>query len=277
MTTALATVSQGTSIQPNARLAYEPSDVESALRLCQILAESRLLPRGIATAEAAFTIAMTGRELGLTTMQSIRSLRMESGRIQMSADLMVALCLRESDVCERFQLVESNGKIATYEAKRVGQEPVRMSFTLEQAKQAGLLGKDNWKAYPDAMLRARCIAALARVVFPDLMFGIYDTDEIAPKENRIPARVAAVDVVPDEDFDAVAEEKADETATAVVAAIAAFGEASTLAALSGQRTAFAALKLRISADQKSALRAAYDEASARLSATTTETTTTEAA
>jgi hypothetical protein len=44
---------------------------------------------------------------------------------------------------------------AIYETKRVGSTPVKISFTIEQAKQAGLTGKDNWRNYPAAMLRAR--------------------------------------------------------------------------------------------------------------------------
>ena len=266
MTTALATI-------PNtsAGLAFEPSDVGSALQLATILVSSRLLPRALNTPEAAFTVIMAGRELGLTAMQSLRSLHVIEGKPVMSSDLMMALCLR-SPLCERFVLVESTDAVATYEAKRVNQEPVRLSFTAKQAEAAGLLGKDNWKKFRAAMLRARCLAAPARIGFADLMLGVYETDEIAPV-GRMPEIVSARVV---EDFDAAAEEKADETSAAVAAAIAAFAAAPTLIDLGGQRNAFAALRLHISADQKATLRAAYDEASARLSATT-EPAATEAA
>lgn len=254
MTTALATV-------PNtsAGLAFEPSDVESAIRLATILVGSKLLPRSLSTPEAAFTVIMAGRELGLTAMQSLRSLHVIEGKPVMSSDLMLALCLR-SPLCESFALVESTDSVATYKAKRAGQEPVTLSFTAKQAEAAGLLNKDNWKKFRAAMLRARCIAALARIVFADLMLGVYETDEIAPP-GRMPD-VVSTRVV--EAFDAVADGVSDETAAAVDAALAAFAAAPTLAALSGQRSAFAALRLHISADQKTALRAAYDAATARL-------------
>src|SRR5690606_17440997 len=42
---------------------------------------------------------------------------------------------------------------------------------------AGLTGRQNWKAHPAAMLRARASAALARAVYPDVAMGIYDPDE----------------------------------------------------------------------------------------------------
>ena len=35
-------------------------------------------------------------------------------------------------------------------------------LTLKQAQDIGLASKDNWKKWPDAMLRARCSSALAR-------------------------------------------------------------------------------------------------------------------
>lgn len=266
MTTALATTTN-----TSAGLAFEPTDVGSALQLATILVNSRLLPRSLGTPEAAFTVIMAGRELGLTAMQSLRSLHVIEGKPVMSSDLMMALCLR-SPLCERFALVESTDAVATYEAKRAGQEPVRLSFTAKQAEAAGLLNKDNWKKFRAAMLRARCISALARIVFADLMLGVYETDEIAPPGKM--SDVVSTRVV--EDFDEVADAVADDTATAVAEAIAAFGEAPTLVDLGGQRNAFAALRLRIDADQKAALRAAYDEASARL-APKAEPATTEAA
>lgn len=43
---------------------------------------------------------------------------------------------------------------------------LRMEWTFEQAKKAGLVNKDNWKNYPRAMLRARVIAEGIRAVFP---------------------------------------------------------------------------------------------------------------
>jgi hypothetical protein len=41
-----------------------------------------------------------------------------------------------------------------------------MSWTIEQAKKAGLTNKDNWRNYPRAMLRARLIAEAIRTVYP---------------------------------------------------------------------------------------------------------------
>lgn len=54
---------------------------------------------------------------------------------------------------------------------------LRMVWTIAQAKAAGLTGKDNWKNYPRAMLRARCIAEGVRAVYPAAIGGMLVAEE----------------------------------------------------------------------------------------------------
>lgn len=54
---------------------------------------------------------------------------------------------------------------------------LRMTWTFDQAKKAGLTGKDNWKNYPRAMLRARCIAEGVRAVYPAAIGGMPVSEE----------------------------------------------------------------------------------------------------
>lgn len=168
--------------------AFEPSNLEEAYRLSKILIASKLLPRSVPTAEAAFAIIATGRELGLTALQSLRSIHVIEGKPTMSADLCLALVTNKPDKCAYFMLSESTEKVATYETHRRGHpKPTRMSFTWEDATRAGVVGKDNWRKYPAAMLRARCIMALARAVYPDCLLSVYDPDELnAPSNGHVP-------------------------------------------------------------------------------------------
>ena len=60
-------------------------------------------------------------------------------------------------------------------------------WTFEQAKKAGLTSKDNWRNYPRAMLRARCIAEGVRAVYPAAIGGMMVSEEAqdiqpAPKQ-----------------------------------------------------------------------------------------------
>lgn len=164
---------------------FAPRTMAEAWKLAQTFHASGLLPRGIASPEAAFTIIATGAELGLSPMTALRSIHVIEGKPVLSAALIAGIVQRRPDICEVFALVESSETIATYETKRRGQAPIRMSFTIEQAQRARLTDKDNWKKYPHAMLRARASAELARAVYPDVVGGLYDPDEIPGADVRV--------------------------------------------------------------------------------------------
>jgi hypothetical protein len=168
----------------------EPSTAEQAFWLATQLAKSGLLGKSVQRPEAAFAVILAGRELGLTAMQSLRSIHVIEGKPSLSADLMVAL-VKRSPTCKFFKLAKSTNEVATYVTDRIGEGETEMSFTMEDARLAGVASKDNWRKYPAAMLRARCIAALARAVYPDLLAGIYeaDSEEIAAagRANKMPS------------------------------------------------------------------------------------------
>jgi hypothetical protein len=74
---------------------------------------------------------------------------------------------------------------ATFSHKAGG--ALRMTWTIDQAKKAGLTGKDNWKNYPRAMLRARCIAEGIRAVYPAALGGMLVSEEaqdLPPQEQQ---------------------------------------------------------------------------------------------
>lgn len=154
-------------------------DEASLWAFCQKVAQSTLLPEALKNKPAdVFVTILAGRDFGLSAMQSFRGINVIKGKPCFSADLMVAQVLK-SGLAEYFQLVSSDAKCAVYATKRKGGEkPTEMHFTMEQAITAGLPGRNpNYKIYPDAMLRARCASALARAVYPDVLFGVYEEDE----------------------------------------------------------------------------------------------------
>ena len=135
--------------------------------------------------DVAFAILLAGHELGFSPTVAVRGIGFSRGKISLSADLTVAACVRHREVCEWFRLVESTAALATYATKRVGCEPVSLTWTIEQAKRANLMEKNSvWKAHTEAMLRARCAMALARSTYPDLVAGVYDPDEVAEINRR---------------------------------------------------------------------------------------------
>jgi hypothetical protein len=170
-----------TESKPTAQTAvvpFEPENLEDAVALSQKLAGSNLLPMALRKRpEDVLVTLLAGREMGLSPMQAIRNIHVIEGRPTMSAELMVAQCLRHPEICELFEMVESTAVQATFAAKRQGRPAKKLTYSLEDAKVAGLANRDNWRKSPKAMLRARAASALARAVFPDLVAGVYEIDE----------------------------------------------------------------------------------------------------
>jgi hypothetical protein len=156
--------------------------------------------------EEAVVLLLTGRELGLSPMQSLRGIYVVSGRPVLSADLMVAV-VRRSGLCASWRTVESTAEACTIETQRAGEEhPTRKTWTMADAKRAQVTGKGTWSQYPAQMLRHRCAADLAREVYPDVLMGLYDPDELAgvepvrveasaPVRDDAPAQLAAPDAL----------------------------------------------------------------------------------
>ena len=151
--------------------------------IAQRVFRAGVCPPDIKSADAAFAIMLAGAELGAKPMQALRSVSIVKGKLSLTADFTVALCVR-SPVCEWMRCIETTPERATYETQRRGHpEPSRLTWTIAQAQSAGLTGSQTWRAHPAAMLRARCASALARSVYPDLVAGVYDPDEAAEIER----------------------------------------------------------------------------------------------
>jgi hypothetical protein len=108
----------------------------------------------------------------------------------------------------RFQLaggvvnwIQSNATCAEAEFSHPRGGKLVIFWDMKRASDAGLSGKDNWKKYPDQMLRARCAAEGARAVFPACLNGMYVSEEVQDFEPKAEPRAKldprkSVDQVP---------------------------------------------------------------------------------
>src|SRR5262249_16490696 len=147
--------------QPAPLGVYEPRSFEEAMRIALVYASSGLLGE-VRSQEAALVIMATGAELGIPATTALRSVHIVKAKPILSSDLIVALCLKRTELCEYFICVESTAQQATYETKRRGvPTPTRNTFTIEDAQRAKLglewdknHGKmvpssdSNWAKYP---------------------------------------------------------------------------------------------------------------------------------
>lgn len=142
-----------------------------------MLVQTGFLPAAIKTKEQAVAVMLKGRELGIPPMHALSSIVVIQGKPTCSAELMAALVYRDHGD-DALVFTEATPTRCTISYKRRNWSARQSySFTVEEARQAGLSG-GNWQKYPAAMLRARCISAVARMAFPDTIGGFHTTEEM---------------------------------------------------------------------------------------------------
>ena len=169
----------------------EVSTLEQARSLASDAAKSNLF--AVKRAEEALVILLTGQELGLGPMASLRGIHVVSGRPVLSADLLVA-AVRRSGKCESWRVVETTAERCEIVTRRKGEQHDETGiWTRADAERAGLYRKPGpWQQYPAQMLRHRCAADLVRRVYSDVALGLYDPDEVDGLEQRAPLPVEIV-------------------------------------------------------------------------------------
>lgn len=194
-------VARPTDVLPSA------GDFQTMLRLADAFYQSGLMPWHIKSAAAAFVVIQKGRELGIPPMQAIGGINVIGGKPACGAEVMLSLIYRDHGH-EAMRYITPDARKnseATYRYKRRGWTDYETyTYTLEQAKAAGLPDKknkdgseNNWVRFPDAMLRARCISAVARIAFPDTIGGMYTPEELgASVEVRDGEVVVVEDAAP---------------------------------------------------------------------------------
>src|SRR3990167_2702507 len=93
-----------------------------------MLVKSGFLPSTVNTAEKALTIMLTGKELGLGFMESLRSINVVQGKPCMSAQLLLGLCYRTKRVETAYFEKQSSLEVI-FILKRIGNKPYRAVWT----------------------------------------------------------------------------------------------------------------------------------------------------
>lgn len=176
-----------------------PRNFEQALAFSEIIAKSDLAPKDYQGKPGNVLVAMQlGAEVGLSPMQAIQNIAVINGRPSLWGDALLAL-VKNSRTCEFIKESEFEEIKKTQEAwcvaKRRRQDPVRRTFSMDDAKRAGLAEKAGpWKQYPFRMLQMRARGFALRDAFPDVLKGLHVAEEIIdiePEPNRVIDAAAA--------------------------------------------------------------------------------------
>lgn len=126
-----------------------------------------------------------GREVGLAPIQALMGIEVIEGKPSLKPVVLAAL-IRKSEHYD-YRVTEHTSEACTVVILRDGEEIGTSRFTMEDAKNAGLAGKNNWKRYGKSMLLWRALGNAAKWYCPDLFMGpVYTGDELeeySPEPN----------------------------------------------------------------------------------------------
>lgn len=165
---------------------------DQLLDMAAKLLRSGMLPHSIKTPEAAAAIIVKGIELGLPPMAALNGINVIKGKPTISPQLMLSLINRSGLLEDLSITTGDNGASVTM--KRRGRAPHTATFGPKEAKGLGLMGKDNYKQQAPVMYQWRAVAACARIVFPDVLDGVYTPEEMGAEVNE-DGEMQAVQVV----------------------------------------------------------------------------------
>ncbi|MCP2076390.1 UNVERIFIED_ORG: hypothetical protein J2Y77_005826 [Pseudomonas lini] len=200
------------TIKPTFSLA--PQNIEEALKFADYLAKSTIVPKDFQNNPGNILVAIQwGMELGLQAMQAMQNIAVINGRPSLWGDAVLALVLSFpacEDVVEYYEGdPKSDDYTAVCIAKRKGRADKKSTFSLSDARLAGLLDKQGpWKQYRDRMLKMRARSFALRDQFADVLKGMPMAEEVQdiPTEREIgPAREAEAKVLPAYPADKLAE------------------------------------------------------------------------
>lgn len=157
---------------------YQPGALAAQMDYAKAMAASDLLPRQYQGKPANLLWAVSyGQTLGIAPLTAIQSIHVINGKPTASADLIAGLVRRAGHKLR----VNGDDKRAVAQIIRADDPDFTFEvvWTIERAQAAKLTGKDTWKNFPAAMLKARAITEVARAACSEILQGtIYTPEEL---------------------------------------------------------------------------------------------------
>lgn len=160
--------------------------------------ESGLLPRSVDSRQKAVTLALLGKELGLTPMQALCGIYVVNGMAALRGSLMLRLIYERIPGAELTVLTppEKADVECVVEMRRPQGKAHIFRFSTDDARKAGFMNKPIWQQHTSTMLRWAAIRTGARIVFADAIAGCYMEDEIA-NASKAPLALALEPELPE--------------------------------------------------------------------------------
>ena len=167
-----------------------PKSLSEAYRIAQAVCAAKMAPKGLDTPEACMIAIMHGLEVGLSPLSALQRIAVINGRPTIWGDGALAL-VKASGLCEAIEEWIEGDDPHTWIAvcnlmRKHDPVPVERRFSTEDAKRARLWGKSGpWSDYPKRMLQMRARAFALRDAFPDVLGGLYLTEEFLAEPEAV--------------------------------------------------------------------------------------------
>lgn len=160
------------------------STMEDIFLFAKAVMDSGMAPRGFDTPQKILVAVQMGMEVGLSPMSALQNIAVINGKPTLYGDAVPGVCMATGQV--EIYKDESVGVADTdswgYKAtvkRKDRADPISRSFTVKDAKKAGLWGKTGpWTQYPDRMLLMRARTFAMRDCFPDALRGLPTYEEV---------------------------------------------------------------------------------------------------
>jgi hypothetical protein len=152
-------------------------------QMAEVAASSKMF--GFKNPQEALAIMLLCQGEGLHPAIAMRDYHVIQGRPALKADAMLAR-FQQAGGAVKWDVYTDQEVTGTFSHPSGGS--LAVTWTLAHAKQIGIASKDNWKNYPRAMLRARCISEGIRAVYPGCVVGVYTPEEVQDFPQTAPAK-----------------------------------------------------------------------------------------
>lgn len=175
--------------------------LEDVVGIATLMFKGGVMPPGIDRPEKLAVLILAGLDVGLTPTQAAGSIMLTAGKPAIYGDGALAL-VRVSGLLESIdEQVTGTGddRRGTCKVKRKGEQERTFTFSMGEAKRAGLIerakDKGPWATYPDRMLIMRARGYALRDVFPDVLRGLVTAEEAMDASASPPAQPQKYEVV----------------------------------------------------------------------------------
>lgn len=167
------------TIEQTNQFSLAPRTFDQLMRFADLVANSGMVPRDYVGKPANIVVAVQmGFEIGLQPIQSLQNISVINGRPALWGDALPAI-VYASGLCEYIEeSISEDGQIATCKVKRINKPEIKQTFSMQDAKIANLLHKDNWKYYPKRMLQRRARNFALNDAFPDVLKGMPISEDV---------------------------------------------------------------------------------------------------